>query len=76
MQIAAGKFKANCLKIMDNVKNYHQEIVITKHGKPVAKLVPIDGEKPETVFGIMKDRINLMGDIIEPIDEKWSADEQ
>jgi prevent-host-death family protein len=41
VKIPAGEFKAKCLKIMDQVKNYHEEIIITKHGKPVAKLVPI-----------------------------------
>ena len=47
VKMPAGEFKAKCLKIMDQVKNYHEEIIITKHGKPVAKLVPVE-EKSKT----------------------------
>ena len=38
MEIAAGQFKAQCLQLMDQVKLTHEEIIITKHGRPVAKL--------------------------------------
>jgi prevent-host-death family protein len=41
-EIAAGKFKARCLSIVDQVKRTRQPVLITKHGKPVAKLVPAD----------------------------------
>jgi len=50
VKIPAGEFKAKCLKIMDQVKNYHEEIIITKHGKPVAKLVPVEEKKAKQVF--------------------------
>ena len=40
--IAAGEFKAKCLKLMDEVQATGQEIIITKHGKPVAKLAPLE----------------------------------
>ena len=73
MNIPAGQFKAKCLKLMDDVMIYHQEIVITKHGKPVAKLVPVGDEKPQPVFGCMKDRAKVHGDIIKPIDVEWNA---
>ena len=49
MQIAAGEFKAKCLQLMDKVNIHAEEIVITKHGKPVAKLVPID-QKPSLLL--------------------------
>jgi prevent-host-death family protein len=38
-KMAAGSFKTNCLAIMDGVRAKHENVVITKHGKPVAKLV-------------------------------------
>jgi len=41
-KMAAGSFKANCLAVMDEVQAKHETVVITKHGKPVAKLVPAD----------------------------------
>jgi prevent-host-death family protein len=54
-QIAAGEFKAQCLAIMDQVSGSGEPVVVTKHGKPVVKLVPaenrVDGAKVvETVW--------------------------
>ena len=46
-KIAAGSFKTNCLALMDEVQSKHETIVITKRGKPVAKLVPVSTEKDE-----------------------------
>lgn len=43
--IAAGVFKQGCLRILDEVAETHQEVVITKRGKPVAKLVPVKQER-------------------------------
>ena len=75
MRIAAGEFKAKCLKLMDDVKNYHKEIVITKHGKPIAKLTYIEKKKPKPLFGFLKNSVEITGGIVEPIDEKWNVDE-
>ena len=69
----AGKFKAQCLKVMDRVKKTRKKVVITKHNKPVAQLVPIE-EKEATLFGAMKGTIHILGDIIAPIGESWDAD--
>lgn len=75
MQIAAGKFKARCLKLMDEVNKFHTEIVITKHGKPVAKLIPCTRAVDKPLFGYMKGSVEITGDIIEPIEDHWYADE-
>lgn len=74
MRISAGEFKAKCLKLMDDVKVKGEEIVITKHGKPVAKLVPFI-EKPSPIFGFLKNSVTIAGDIVSPLDEKWEADQ-
>ncbi len=73
-RIAAGIFKAKCLRILDEVQRTRKEVVITKRGKPVARLVPTDDAMPE-VFGRMRGTIKILGDIISPIDVKWNADE-
>jgi len=70
--IAAGEFKAKCLKLLDQVAAERQTLVITKHGKPVAQLVPAPAEE-ETLFGSMKGSVLYMGDIISPIDVEWEA---
>lgn len=43
--IPAGVFKQGCLRILDEVAEMHREVVITKRGKPVAKLVPVQQER-------------------------------
>jgi prevent-host-death family protein len=72
-QIAAGEFKAKCLHLLDEVGQTRQELVITKRGKPVAKLVPVE-EKPPTLFGRMKGTGVILGDIVGPTGVKWEAD--
>ncbi len=68
----AGKFKAQCLKVMDRVKKTRKRIVITKRNKPVAQLVPIE-EKELSLFGAMKGTAHTLGDIVAPIGEVWNA---
>lgn len=72
MKISAGQFKAKCLKLMDEVRSRREEVVITKRGKPVARLVPFD-EKPTPIYGSMKGTVTILGDIVSPVDEKWDA---
>ncbi|RKX79244.1 MAG: type II toxin-antitoxin system prevent-host-death family antitoxin [Spirochaetes bacterium] len=74
MQIAAGKFKAECLKLMDVVNQTKEDIIVTKHGKPVAKLVAFRNSEATPVFGFLKGTISKQGDIISPINEHWEAD--
>ena len=74
-QIAAGQFKAQCLKLMDQVQQTREEIVITKHGKPVAKLVPLDSGSSQSLFGYMQGTVQINDDIIAPIDETWEVDQ-
>jgi len=71
--VPAGVFKATCLELMDRVRDRREEIVITKYGKPVAKLVPVDDAPPRTVRGWMKGTVLWYGDIISPIDVEWEA---
>jgi prevent-host-death family protein len=75
MVVAAGKFKARCLELMRDVESTRREVVITKHGKPVAKLVPIERTPRRRVFGCMKGTATILGDIVAPTGEKWEADE-
>lgn len=71
--IKASEFKAKCLKLMDEVADTGGEIIITKNGHPVSRLVPYR-EKPKSLFGIDKGRFEILGDIIEPLDVEWEAD--
>jgi len=73
MQIAAGQFKAQCLQLMDQVQQSREEIVITKHGKPVAKLVPVDESEPRSILGYLQGTVEIVGDIVSPLEEEWEA---
>ena len=61
--MAAGQFKARCLKVMDEVRSTREPVVITKKGRPVAKLVPADGQ-PDNGFGCMRGEVEVVGDIV------------
>ncbi len=69
----ASEFKAKCLKLMDEVAETGREIVITKNGRPVSRLVP-HIERPKSLFGIDKGKIEILGDIVEPVDVEWDAE--
>jgi len=72
-RIPASQLKIRCLALLDEVHKNRCEIVITKRGKPVAKLIPID-EQPNSFFGSMTGTMEITGDIISPIDEVWEAE--
>ena len=71
-KMAAGAFKVHCLAVMDEVQSKRQSVLITKRGKPVAKLVPVEQEKDD-IFGFYKGKIKINGDVISPAfsPEEW-----
>lgn len=73
-QIPAGEFKARCLAIMDQVLQSGEPVVVTKHGKPVVKLVPAEKQEDD-IFGYMAGRAKIVGDIVGPITplEDWET---
>ena len=73
MEIGAGKFKAQCLQLMDLVHDTHQRVVITKHGRPVAQLVAVEHEKPRPVFGRLRGRIEASAGLVGPLPDAWSG---
>ena len=69
----AAEFKAKCLKLMDEVAGSGEPLVITKNGRPIAQLTPISRER-RSIWGLHKGQIEILGDIISPIDVEWEAD--
>jgi len=63
-KMAAGAFKANCLGVMDEVKRKRESVVITKHGKPVAKLVPVGGT--DDIYDFFAGKGVIVGDVVSP----------
>lgn len=73
MDLPATEFKAKCLAYLDQVAQTHASITLTKHGRPVARLVPVDEAEP-VVFGLLAGTVLVRDDLIAPIDEAWEAD--
>jgi prevent-host-death family protein len=71
-KMAAGVFKAHCLSVMDEVSATGETVLITKHGKPVAKLIPADKAADE-IYGFLSGKGTVVGDIVSPAisDEEW-----
>ena len=69
----ASEFKAKCLKLMDEVAETGEEIVVTKRGRAVAKLTPLK-RRPKTLFGVDRGRIEILGDIVSPMPAEWYTD--
>ena len=70
-EVPAGEFKTKCLAFLDEVRDTREEIIVTKRGKPVAKLVPIG--RPE-IPDLNSWLTGPLGDIESPIDVVWEAD--
>ena len=68
--IGAAQFKEKCLAILDEVGP--EGIVVTKHGKPVAKLIPITADSAHLI-GSLKDEIDVKGDILST-GVRWNAE--
>jgi prevent-host-death family protein len=71
-KMAAGAFKAKCLAVMDEVQAKREAVVITKHGKPVAKLVPVDSETDD-IYNFLAGKGKIVGDVVAPAlsPEEW-----
>lgn len=58
--MGAAQFKEQCLSVLDHIGP--EGLVITKHGKPVAKLIPVEAES-SALIGSLKGKIKIKGDI-------------
>lgn len=74
-QMPAGEFKAQCLAIMDQVQKTREPVLITKHGKPVAQLVPVPNPADD-IIGYMEGKAKTIGDVVSPVFpmEDWNAE--
>jgi prevent-host-death family protein len=74
--VPAADFKAQCLKLMDRVRETGVEYVITKHGEPVAKLVPYTADERTPVFGSLKGTVLKYERPFDPLDDEYDIDRQ
>jgi antitoxin (DNA-binding transcriptional repressor) of toxin-antitoxin stability system len=78
--IGVTAFKSKCLSLIDEVaQGKTDRIVLLKHNKPIAAIVPIgrNGDDPFEVWGAMRATMTILPgvDLTEPIDEEWEANQ-
>lgn len=77
-RVAAAKFKATCLKVMDRVAATGEPVEVTKRGKPLVRLMPAESgaDAPRRIFGASAHRILFLAadDELFSTDEVWDAD--
>ena len=70
--VTISEFKNKCLKLLDQIVNSNEELVITKNQKPVAKLISYQ-EQPKTLCGQGVGQIKILGNIMQSLDTEWDA---
>lgn len=68
--VAASAFKTHCLALLDRVAETGEPLIVTKRGKPVARVVPARLAEPTSLRG----SVTVRGDIVAPILDAWDAD--
>lgn len=78
IHMAAGEFKARCLQLMAEVERTRRPITITKRGRPVARLVPVEEVESAPFLGSLRARIRIAGDITKPTEppEVWETEKE
>ncbi|HEX5726368.1 MAG TPA: type II toxin-antitoxin system Phd/YefM family antitoxin [Longimicrobiaceae bacterium] len=70
--VSAALFKTHCLRLIEEVRQGRSQVVITRYGKPVAKLVPFE-EGPPSLVGHLAGAVAAYGDLVSPLDAEWEA---
>ena len=70
--VPAGKFKAQCLAMLDEVAQTHETVVVTKYGKPVAQIIPYVADKTADQYPL-KGTVVFEENIVDPVDVEWES---
>lgn len=75
-RIKAADFKARCLALLDQVARTGEELMITKHGRPVAQIVPVQSRRSSRPFAELEGTVEILGDLIRPAlsADRWDAE--
>jgi prevent-host-death family protein len=77
MEINAAEFRTKCFKILAQVSSTHREVIITKRGKPIAKIVHIDQtDKKDPMLGVLSGCGRTLADLTQPVvdSDVWEID--
>ena len=69
--LSVSQFKTTCLSVLDQVNKQKKKILITKRGKPIAEIIPVEGLRQEIP---LKETVTFIGDILSPVAaEEWEV---
>jgi prevent-host-death family protein len=74
VRLGSADFKARCLELIDRVKETRTEVIVTRHGRPVARLLPVDPAEPESLVGAMANSVLAFDAPFDPVPGAWSLD--
>lgn len=73
-EVAASEVKQSWHEYVERVSRGRQEVVVTRYGKPVMKLSPVEEASGPRFFGYLSRTVTVKGDIVGPTGERWEAD--
>lgn len=73
-RIGAAEFKARCLELVDHVREGRAEYTVTRHGRPVARLVPVEPDAPASILGCLGGTVLEYDRPFDPIPGQWTLD--
>jgi len=73
--VTTSELKARCSEIVNRVMRTRSPVDLTKRGRKIARIVPVDGDAEADLFGFAKGSIAVRGDIVAPLDVAWEAAE-
>ncbi len=75
IEVSASDLKNAWHEYLDQVDQGRQEVVVTRYGRPVAKLIPYEADDGDgRIFGCLAGTVTIHGDIVAPLGESWDAD--
>lgn len=73
--VSATELKARCSEVIERVSREHRAVTVTKRGKAVARIVPIEPTDSKSLVGYAHGRLKVTGDLLAPIDVEWESSE-
>ena len=73
--VTTSELKARCSEIVNRVMRTRSPVDLTKRGRKIARIVPVDGDAEADLFGFAKGSIAVHGNIVQPVDVAWEAAE-
>ena len=74
VNVGSAEFKSRCLELVNRVKESRAEYIVTRHGRPVARLIPIDPVDPRSLVGAMANSVLHYAGPFDPVPAAWRLD--